>query len=739
MITFFTLFLLSFSAFSQSIVCGQSNCVPVTTFPSTVDIQEKAGFSSIDLNFLGVDLNISTIPNQKSKDVRMFLLNGIKDDAKDVTIDLSSSSLGNNGSNLIMIGDNFNNLNLKMNGYNGANGKDASEICADNIQSLKYGAASNLKYLQNRANPANGLSANRCGSLDVSDLATDKFACNDPNFIDVSSTQSISVERVQKVSKCMAIIPQPICVQPAYEVTCNYDLWIKNMPNDQGGGEGLLRIRPDSVFNVSDQSTFDVLPYYTPDGGGRAQFNNTHKNNILFFKDEINDGTNGMFFWDFANYILSTTYYELHDGCSGGGFGAQNAISAPYIPAYSNVPYVPFTRANPVIPNNIYFSNASTSFNPVNIQTRKFILNSEELQTINNTDKGLFHFCNARYDKFPSTIHSRLGEVNSHISQLETNLNPSSVAYFRRNNLNAYGGDGCNGRVFATARYRNDFTFRARENSQPTITSPGLDASGLRLAGGTLITPNTNAEKSYSNPQGWKMDIMKGFAGSDPQSSNTLLQKTCNTNYNLVSVESVNAIKYEDILPDTSLACNAIESCDSPSDSSPSCLIDPNSVATFTYIGLDPDPQGRIETVSCTLGGSCPVENRLLEDSRFLDTLTPTNGESGTEQGSGFVFVYDVNNRLFQTQVGQAGAGGKNDLASPTQIKYCAKKRDATTDPNSGYRNDPSVEFKRINWKTFEVNGGGVPGTVPQFSPKKIFLYKKIDPGVLYLLKKELL
>lgn len=711
-----------------SISCTQTNCVPVG--PSSPDIQEKATYSAIDLGFVGNDVSVSVVPNQAAKNVHMSLSNGIIDDAKNVTIDLSSQTGEKNASNFVMIGDNIDALQVKLNGYTGKGGKDASQICAENVMSLKYGADANLKYLQNRSNPSNGLSSDRCGALDVQDLTQDKFSCVDPNFNDVTSTQSVNVDRIRKVSKCMSIIPQPVCVKPAYQITCNYDLWVKNMPNTQGSGENFMNIVPDSAFYNADPNNFlgssatrDPFP-----SKYNLDLNNSWKNSILTFKDKLDDGTNGMFYWDIANYLISTTAAEYHDGCSSGGFWtAYNQYNAPYgtfLP--SNI----FTRSNPDIPNLFYFRQNMGVGNATQINSATFYVTQDELNDINSIEDGAFNFCNARASKFPSSLASKISQVSSKISELEnTNLDGSAYMYFFRNNLTAYGGDGCRGRIFVTSKSRGDMTYRARSATVPVVSSQGLDSTGLRLQGAFEKTPkSTNAALTYTNSQGWILDIMKGFSGSNSSSP------TCNANSTLLAVESTNLVRYNDAIG----SCSGIQSCPSANPDPLGCQIDPDNLGAYNYIGLDPDPQQRLETLACSLT-SCPVENKLLEDTRFLDSLVPTAGENGTEQGSGLIFIYDAKTVNLQAQVGQAGAGGKNDLASSNTIRYCAKKRDYTTDPNSNYRNDPSVEFKRINFKAFDVQGGSVPGNVPPFTGKKVNIYKKLDPAVLYLLKKELL
>lgn len=711
------------SADTREIYCSQNSCIPAPGSTYSSSIQEKATYSAFDMGFNGEDLSVKVIPNQWAKDLHLHLFNGEFDSASNITVDLSSSVKEKDAANFVLIGDNFNQLNVKLNGYSGKSGKDASQICAENFASLKYGNDAYVKFLQNRANPSNFLTSDRCGGLDVSDLNTSQFSCQDPSYSDVSSTRSIDVTRVRKVSKCLSIIPQPICVQPAYKVTCNYDLWIKNFASRQGSGENYMNMVPDSDWYNSQNSfntqyTRDIFPYAN---GGNPDLNNSWKNSILAYKQRIDDGTDGVFFWDMANYLISTTNNQYHDGCSSSGFWtAYNYYTANYFdPLRPN--FTSFTRSNPNIPYHMTFSQNSGSSQAVQIKNEDFYVNQSELNDINSSPDGLLNFCNARSDKLPSSLASRISEVSARRAALESGLDSSANVYFFRNNLHAYGGDGCNGRIFQTSRSRSDLTYRARSTSVPAISSPGLDSTGLRLANSTPLAPTANAPYRFTNPVGWKMEIMKGFAPS------------CNSEYNQISIESTNIVKYNDSIGN----CIGIQSCDI-SNTGIGCTIDPDNLGTYNYIGLDPDPLNRTENLTCSLTG-CPVENSLREENRQLDQLTPTQGENGTSQGSGLIFIYDARNITLQSSVGQAGDGGKNDLPSPVNEKICVNKRDQTTDPNSNYKNDPVVTFKRINWKTFGVDGGAIPGTVPPFNGKKIDVFKKIDPAVLYLLKKELL
>lgn len=166
---------------------------------------------------------------------------------------------------------------------------------------------------------------------------------------------------------------------------------------------------------------------------------------------------------------------------------------------------------------------------------------------------------------------------------------------------------------------------------------------------------------------------------------------------------------------------------------------DPNHLIPWTYTGMAQEESFGPELLHCGVG-ECPVQSTLSDLERYLDTITPTSGTSGTQQGNGVIFAYDVQNLTASAVIGQAGAAGQIDIESPMSIKYCGKIRDYDSDgASSDYARSPSVSFRIYNWKAIKTQAGGINGTQPTQSDNGIKIFKKIDESVRYFLSKVLL
>lgn len=166
---------------------------------------------------------------------------------------------------------------------------------------------------------------------------------------------------------------------------------------------------------------------------------------------------------------------------------------------------------------------------------------------------------------------------------------------------------------------------------------------------------------------------------------------------------------------------------------------DPNHLIPWTYTGMAQEPEFGPEVLHCSVG-ECPVQSTLSQLDRNLDVLTPGDGTSGTQQGNGMIFAYEIQNYTSQAIPGVAGAGGKIDLDTLQSTKYCGKYRDYDTDgPTSDYARSPNVSFRKYNWSAIKYQSGGNSGAQPQATDNKIIMFKKISPAVRYFLSKKLL
>lgn len=166
---------------------------------------------------------------------------------------------------------------------------------------------------------------------------------------------------------------------------------------------------------------------------------------------------------------------------------------------------------------------------------------------------------------------------------------------------------------------------------------------------------------------------------------------------------------------------------------------DPNRIIPWAYSGMAQEPSFGTEALQCAIG-ECPVNSTLSDLQRSLDTIVPESGDNGTQQGNGIALVYDAAAISASSILGQAGSAGMADLDSPESTKYCGKIRDAQSDGvNSTFAREPSVSFRRYNWKALRTTGGGNNGVQPPASSNTVEVYKKLDPSARYLLAKELL
>lgn len=200
----------------------------------------------------------------------------------------------------------------------------------------------------------------------------------------------------------------------------------------------------------------------------------------------------------------------------------------------------------------------------------------------------------------------------------------------------------------------------------------------------------------------------------------------CDQYWATVRTETVSKVAYDETGTD----------CDKNSVSIPE---DPNRIIPWSYSGMAQEPDFGTEVLQCAIG-ECPVSSTLSDLQRSIDVIIPQSGDNGTQQGNGIALVYDVAVANTSSIIGQAGAAGMADLDAPESTKFCGKIRDANSDGlNSAFARNPSVSFRRYNWKAIRTSGGGNNGVQPPASSNGVEIYKKLDPSARYLLNKELL
>lgn len=166
---------------------------------------------------------------------------------------------------------------------------------------------------------------------------------------------------------------------------------------------------------------------------------------------------------------------------------------------------------------------------------------------------------------------------------------------------------------------------------------------------------------------------------------------------------------------------------------------DPASkIVSWQFIGFERKPEFGTELIQCTLG-NCLVETSVRDLSRNLIEINPGSGTNGTQQGQGTLFVYDVEEVNMLAENGKGGRIGEDDLFGLSGQRICAKIKDAETEGlESLFAENPSVEFRRYNWKPLKVKENGNFGITPANNGKKINILKKMDSSSRYLLRHEL-
>jgi hypothetical protein len=166
---------------------------------------------------------------------------------------------------------------------------------------------------------------------------------------------------------------------------------------------------------------------------------------------------------------------------------------------------------------------------------------------------------------------------------------------------------------------------------------------------------------------------------------------------------------------------------------------DPASkIISWQFVGFERKAEFGTELIQCRLG-DCLIDSSIRDSSRNLVDINPGSGTNGTQQGQGVLFLYDVENLSAISKNGKGGIIGEKDLPELSEERLCVKIKDAKTEgENSLYAIDPSVEFRRYNWKPLKIIENGNFGITPPDNGKRIHILKKLDSSSRYFLKNEL-
>lgn len=204
------------------IECYDGECQPSV---QPTDFIEKSFFSKLIYNPNEDDILVSTPIDKAPRSLRMSLKHEDFSVKKNVSIDLSSGNTDYKGSDLVLVADQLNQLSVDVSGYEGKNGKNATQICYENIMSGKYGNDMKEAFINKRqVDPS--LPLNACTFLDIDELQANTFTCDDPSFnanID-ELNPTVQVKRLKGRTRCLGLALVDVCLDKTLEIDCNWKL-----------------------------------------------------------------------------------------------------------------------------------------------------------------------------------------------------------------------------------------------------------------------------------------------------------------------------------------------------------------------------------------------------------------------------------------------------------------------------------------------------------------------------------
>lgn len=678
----------------QPKICSGYNCPP----GETMSVIKMRGLLDLDLNILN--------NSGKPQNLGLIISNG-EFPGKNANIAINGQNQTANGANVIMIGDNFNNLNVNLDGYNGQRGKHASEICADKIKAGDYGSV--LQSYFNNRRATTSADPNRCDADDLNYMQTFNFTCDDPTFQEIPTNNPVvQVSQVKKLARCNAVASYSYCVKRKVVVSCNFRLW--SSFRQQWIMDGSFLESPS--FYKGPQSCSDGFQ-----SCGMVYGNCSSSGffpNVTYTPSYVYpvSGSYGNTTFNFNQCI-----YRAGGAGICGSSSSFNNIEGFYkttVCTSSQVAGMPLTRGTSVGPfEEDFFNNEVNRLGGVDRFCDAYgqipgkgnqawwsgvpgapgpAMGNIGGQSVETT--GIPWEFMAESPPSKSAPAEPVGAILAWKNETASfgGYNPPTTNYVYSSTTSNSGGYSSTQNVY---RWKTRSSYWKGYGSSVTYTSPGLNPDGLTLA------PGSNWEVRQTNtfencPGGW-------------------------TNLKNVFINLVQYTNKENV------------SCSGITDP-----LDPNNRAFWQYTGISQEPTFGTEFVSCGIG-SCAVNSTVSELSRSLDNISPGSGESGTEQGRGLLFVYDIKTLNARALPGGSGTVGNTDVVINPQTRICVKIDDANAGINTEQAKNPFVSFRRYQWQALKSTSGGNPGTPPRNTGKEVEVFKKIDPAARYLLDKSLL
>ena len=260
---------------SKKIVCGFGECRP--DFTPNIYL-EKSNATFLDIgDFNSEDIEVSLPVNQEPRS--LFLsVNNNDVVGRDLFVDFQSKRAGYNTEDFVLVGDIFDNVNIKMDGYQGVSGKNASEICAERIISGSYGNFYRTQFLERRdADPR--LPRDKCIDDDVDEIQRNSFSCIEETAdaeYQEEDFSLVNVERVKFKQRCIGTSVKYKCVKRKVRVECRWKALPYGSPapglpcNNRWGGNNCSYNLVDSCWRSRDLNRIY---------GGNSSYPPTNSNN----------------------------------------------------------------------------------------------------------------------------------------------------------------------------------------------------------------------------------------------------------------------------------------------------------------------------------------------------------------------------------------------------------------------------------------------------------------------------
>jgi hypothetical protein len=219
---------------------------------NVINIGGEAEFTAFEIFPNDKDIKIFTPTGQDTRNVRTNILNQSAA-GQSLEVDLRSTTSTTGAGSLVLIGDRFSTLDIKLDGANGVSGKDATVLCAENYKSGVYGADSKTNFDQRRIDDT-GLNNDNCDITDVNYLKDNKYVC--PAGLTEVFSPDVDVERIKQKRRCSGASQRSRCVRRTLDIACNLELV---------GTPAPICCNDTSAYTVASNTRYPLLDGWTCD------------------------------------------------------------------------------------------------------------------------------------------------------------------------------------------------------------------------------------------------------------------------------------------------------------------------------------------------------------------------------------------------------------------------------------------------------------------------------------------